>query len=176
MLTSLVLIVHIIVCVALILIILLQSGKGADIGAVFGGGSSQTLFGSTGATPFLSKVTIGAAVIFMCTSIILTFWGRGGGVALERSLMTEQPGTQAPVETGVPVPPGQTPPAGSGAEKQEGAPGAAVPVPESSAPAAPSTPAEGKAAPPTAQPAPAAPAAGQQPAPSEGGAKAPETK
>ncbi|MBI5569903.1 MAG: preprotein translocase subunit SecG [Desulfomonile tiedjei] len=173
MLTSLVLIVHIIVCIALILIILLQSGKGADIGAVFGGGSSQTLFGSTGATPFLSKVTIGAAVIFMCTSIVLTFWGRGGGASIERSLMTDQTGTQAPVETGVPVPPGQAPGAGSGEEKKEGAPGAAVPAPESSAP---SSAAEGKAAPSSAQPAPAAPPAAQQPAPAEGGAKPAEAK
>ena len=47
MFTTLVLVIHIIVCVALILTILLQSGKGADIGAVFGGGSSQTVFGST---------------------------------------------------------------------------------------------------------------------------------
>ena len=63
MFTTLVLIIHVIVCIALILIILLQSGKGADIGAVFGGGSSQTVFGSTGASTFLSKVTIGAAVV-----------------------------------------------------------------------------------------------------------------
>ena len=64
MFTTLVLIIHVIVCIALILIILLQTGKGADIGAVFGGGSSQTVFGSTGASTFLSKVTIGAAVVF----------------------------------------------------------------------------------------------------------------
>ena len=174
MLTSLVLIIHIIVCIALILIILLQSGKGADIGAVFGGGSSQTLFGSTGATPFLSKVTIAAAVIFMCTSIILTFWGRGGGMSVERSLMTEQPGTGAPAESGTAVPPAQTP--APGGEKKEGAPGAAVPTPEGSAPSAAPSGGESKAAPSTGQPAPAAPGTGQQPAPSEGGAKAPETK
>ena len=51
MFTTLVLVIHIIVCVALILTILLQSGKGADIGAVFGGGSSQTVFGSTRELP-----------------------------------------------------------------------------------------------------------------------------
>jgi preprotein translocase subunit SecG len=51
-LTILLIIVHVIVCVALIMIVLLQTGKGADIGAVFGGGSSSTLFGSTGASTF----------------------------------------------------------------------------------------------------------------------------
>ena len=67
MFSAIVLVVHIIVCVTLVLTILLQTGKGADIGAVFGGGGSHTLFGSTGATTFLSKLTIGAAVTFMVT-------------------------------------------------------------------------------------------------------------
>ena len=65
--------IHIIVCVALIMIVLLQTGKGADMGAAFGGGSSQTLFGSTGASTFLSKATTGAAVIFMLTSLALAY-------------------------------------------------------------------------------------------------------
>ncbi len=82
MFTTIILAIHILVCVALIMVILLQSGKGADIGAVFGGGSSNTVFGSTGATPFLSKVTIAAAVLFMVTSIILTYFS-GKGVAKE---------------------------------------------------------------------------------------------
>ena len=90
MLYGIILVVHVIVCIALILIILLQSGKGADIGAVFGGGSSQTVFGSTGAATFLSKFTIGAAVIFMCTSIILTIFSGRVATLNERSLMTEQ--------------------------------------------------------------------------------------
>lgn len=65
--------IHIIVCVALIMIVLLQTGKGADMGAAFGGGSSQTLFGSTGASTFLSKATTGAAVVFMLTSLALAY-------------------------------------------------------------------------------------------------------
>ncbi|TNF34489.1 MAG: preprotein translocase subunit SecG, partial [Gammaproteobacteria bacterium] len=64
-----VIVIHIIVCVALIMIVLLQTGKGADMGAAFGGGSSQTLFGSTGASTFLSKATTVAAVVFMLTSL-----------------------------------------------------------------------------------------------------------
>ena len=71
---TLVVILHIAVSVALILIILLQTGKGADIGAVFGGGSSQTLFGSSGPTSFLSKMTAAAAVIFMITSLFLAYF------------------------------------------------------------------------------------------------------
>jgi len=90
MLTTLVLIIHVIVCIALILIILLQTGKGADIGAAFGGGSSQTVFGSGGATTFLSKVTIGAAVVFMVTSIVLTYFSGKGVSSIERSIVTER--------------------------------------------------------------------------------------
>ena len=69
----LLIIVHVIVCIALIMIVLLQTGKGADMGAAFGGGGSQTLFGSTGASTFLSKATTMAAVIFMITSLLLAY-------------------------------------------------------------------------------------------------------
>jgi len=71
--TAILVIIHVLVCLALILIVLLQAGKGADIGAAFGGGSSQTLFGSSGATGFLGKATTIAAVIFMATSLALAF-------------------------------------------------------------------------------------------------------
>ncbi|MBW1650001.1 MAG: preprotein translocase subunit SecG [Deltaproteobacteria bacterium] len=65
-------IIHIIVCLALILIVLLQTGKGANMGSLFGGGSSASLFGSGGASTFLTKATTIAAIIFMVTSLILT--------------------------------------------------------------------------------------------------------
>jgi preprotein translocase subunit SecG len=71
----LVTVIHIIVCFALISIVLLQHGKGAGIGAAFGG-SSQTVFGSTGAAPFLAKLTAVAAILFMLTSLSLTFMGQ----------------------------------------------------------------------------------------------------
>ncbi|MBI5903932.1 MAG: preprotein translocase subunit SecG, partial [Deltaproteobacteria bacterium] len=71
---TLIVILHVIVSIAMILVILLQTGKGSDIGAVFGGGSSQTLFGSTGPTSFLSKATAGAAIIFMITSLFLAYF------------------------------------------------------------------------------------------------------
>jgi preprotein translocase subunit SecG len=63
---------HVVVSIALVLIVLLQKGKGADMGAAFGG-SSQTVFGSAGATSFLSKVTTAAAIIFMITCLSLAY-------------------------------------------------------------------------------------------------------
>ena len=63
-------ILHLIVCFLMIAAILLQAGKGAEIGAAFGG-SSQTVFGSRGPGTFLSKVTVGAAIVFMITSLSL---------------------------------------------------------------------------------------------------------
>jgi len=67
--------IHLITCFLMIAAILLQAGKGAEIGASFGG-SSQTVFGSRGPGTFLSKVTIGAAVIFMLTSLSLAVLSR----------------------------------------------------------------------------------------------------
>ena len=65
-------IIHIFVCIALILIVLLQTGKGAEMGAAFGG-ASQTIFGGAGPAPFLTKITTGAAIIFMITSLLLAY-------------------------------------------------------------------------------------------------------
>jgi len=70
--TSLVIAIHVLVCVALVIVILLQRGKGADIGAVFGG-SSQTLFGARGAGNALTRATAALAVIFFATSIYLAY-------------------------------------------------------------------------------------------------------
>ncbi len=78
--------IHALVCLSLVIIILLQQGKGADIGAVFGG-SSQTLFGSSGAGNFLTKLTSGLAVVFFATSIFLAYAStrRATGSLLEGS-------------------------------------------------------------------------------------------
>jgi preprotein translocase subunit SecG len=71
--------IHILVCLALIGIVLIQGGKGAQAGASFGGGGSNTVFGATGGATFLSKMTTGVAVIFMLTSLALAiFWGEIG--------------------------------------------------------------------------------------------------
>jgi preprotein translocase subunit SecG len=85
-----VIIIHVVVSIALILIVLLQTGKGADMGAAFGGGASQTLFGATGASTFLSKATTVAAIVFMLTSLILAYMAsnRTGG-----SMMSNEPAT-----------------------------------------------------------------------------------
>ena len=64
--------VHVIVCIILILVVLLQSGKGADLAGAFGGGATQTAFGSRGPASFLSKMTTAAAIVFMITSISLS--------------------------------------------------------------------------------------------------------
>ncbi len=94
---TLIVILHVIVSIAMILVILLQTGKGSDIGAVFGGGSSQTLFGSTGPTSFLSKMTAGAAILFMVTSLFLAYFS---GTGASRSIMKDTP----PVSTSPAVP------------------------------------------------------------------------
>jgi len=94
--TVMLVIIHVVVCVALIMIVLLQTGKGADIGAAFGGGASNTLFGTSGASTFLSKATTVAAIVFMLTSLLLSY------LASQRpssSVVTETP---AAVETKAP--------------------------------------------------------------------------
>jgi preprotein translocase subunit SecG len=68
-----VVILHIVACLFLIFVILIQSSKGAEMGAAFGG-SNQTLFGSRGAATFLSKVTTAAAIVFMLTSLSLAIF------------------------------------------------------------------------------------------------------
>lgn len=64
---------HILVCIALIAIVLLQSGKGAEMGASFGASGSQSVFGAGGGNTFMSKMTTGAAIIFMLTSLTLAY-------------------------------------------------------------------------------------------------------
>ena len=68
---------HFIVCFILIGVVLLQRGKGADLGASLGGGGANTIFGSRGAGNFLTKITTGAAITFMCTSMALAYFAAG---------------------------------------------------------------------------------------------------
>jgi len=67
---------HIILCIAMILIILLQPGKGGDVGAAFGGGGGGTMFGPRGPASLLSKATTGAAILFMVTSMSLAWFAQ----------------------------------------------------------------------------------------------------
>ena len=88
-------VLHVVVSVLMIMIILLQTGKGAEIGAAFGGGYSQTLFGSSGPMGFLNKLTTIVAIFFMVTSLLLAVWA---GRAPTGSLGTgsQQGGPSAP--------------------------------------------------------------------------------
>jgi len=100
---------HVVVCIALVMIVLLQKGKGASMGAAFGG-SSQTVFGSTGATSFLSKITVAAAVIFMFTSLGLALlMGRGASSSLMKGVNV--PAATQSAESSAPA--GSPAPAGS---------------------------------------------------------------
>jgi len=69
---TLIVVIHIIVSLGLILVVLLQTGKGAEMGAVFGG-SSSTIFGSSGAGNFLTRLTTGMAIVFMLTALTLGY-------------------------------------------------------------------------------------------------------
>jgi preprotein translocase subunit SecG len=66
-------VLHVVVCVFLIAVVLLQRGKGAEMGAVFGGGASSTVFGSRGGANFLTKMTTASAALFMITSLSLSY-------------------------------------------------------------------------------------------------------
>ncbi|MEW6675233.1 MAG: preprotein translocase subunit SecG [Nitrospirota bacterium] len=110
---TLLLIIHIFVCVFLIAIVLLQTGKGAELGAAFGG-SSQTLFGSRGAATFLNKMTTVAAIVFMITSLTLAVVTAKGGSVVKKTPVTQEqkkavPQTPGPIQGGGGVQPGQSP-------------------------------------------------------------------
>jgi len=104
--TTFLTVLHVLVCIFLIAVVLLQRGKGAEIGAVFGGGGSSTVFGSRGAGNFLSKITTAAAIVFMITSLSLAYlWTMASSERLfedaeeapaAESLFEEQPAPAAP--------------------------------------------------------------------------------
>ncbi|MCS5636043.1 MAG: preprotein translocase subunit SecG [Myxococcota bacterium] len=73
--TTLLLVLHFMVCFVLIAVVLLQRGKGSDLGAALGGGGANTVFGSRGAGNFLTKLTTGSAIVFMLTSLSLAYLG-----------------------------------------------------------------------------------------------------
>lgn len=103
--TTVITIIHVLVALSLVLVVLLQGGKGADMGAAFGG-ASQTIFGSSGAATFLGRLTAAAAIIFMITSLSLTVIGSSkvGSVMPESA----KPKAAKPVEA-KPVLPQETP-------------------------------------------------------------------
>jgi preprotein translocase subunit SecG len=88
---------HVIVCIFLVAVVLLQRGKGAQVGAVFGGGAGATMFGSRGAGNFLTKLTTGAAIVYMVTSLSLSYLGiTGAGERLfEEGAVQEAPAEES---------------------------------------------------------------------------------
>ncbi|MBW6513011.1 MAG: preprotein translocase subunit SecG [Desulfuromonadaceae bacterium] len=104
--TTLLIGLHVVVCFMLIVIVLLQAGKGAEIGASFGAGSSQTVFGASAGKSFMTRLTTMTAVIFMLTSLTLAyFYGKPGS----SSVMPESispPAQESSLPTApVPAPP-----------------------------------------------------------------------
>lgn len=136
---TVIIVLHIIVCIALVMTVLLQTGKGASLGAAFGG-STQTVFGATGGAGFFEKMTTAVAIVFMVTSLSLTYLSakRGGETIVQQPAAQEQ---KAP------------------AQAQQAAPEAAQSAASSAA--APETPAPATEAPTSSAPAPAAPAGGE---------------
>ncbi len=87
-------IIHVIVCLFLIIVVLLQSGKAADLAGAFGGMGSQTAFGPRGAATVLSKATTASAVIFMITSLSLSILYTRAGAGAGSSVLDEVPAAQ----------------------------------------------------------------------------------
>lgn len=106
-------ILHIIVSIALIAVVLLQSGKGAEMGASFGAGGSQSVFGAGGGSTFMSKLTTGAAIIFMLTSLTLAYLsGQSGSSSIMSSKAASKPAPQKQASP-MQLPQGQSAPAPS---------------------------------------------------------------
>ena len=123
--------VQILAALAMIGLILVQHGKGADMGAAFGSGSAGSLFGASGSANFLSRSTAVLAVVFFACTLVLSYFGHarpvGGGSLLERAAVG------APAPATAPAPSGSAPqiPAGSAPS----APATSAPSPAPSAPA-----------------------------------------
>ncbi len=91
---------HVIFCIALILIVLLQTGKGSDLASAFGGGGAQAVFGGRGPTSFLNKMTTIAAVLFMATSVTLAYMSGGHGSSVMGNMKEPTVATEQPAKTG----------------------------------------------------------------------------
>ncbi|SCK48111.1 preprotein translocase subunit SecG [Variovorax sp. HW608] len=127
--------VQMLAALAMIGLILVQHGKGADMGAAFGSGSAGSLFGASGSANFLSRSTAVLAVVFFACTLVLAYFGHarpaGGGSLLERAAVG------APTPAPAPAP--ATAPSGSAAEIPQGnapsAPATSAPAPAPAAPA-----------------------------------------
>ncbi len=116
--------IYIIVCIFLILVVLLQQGKGADIASAFGASSSQTAFGARGATSVLEKVTTWSFVAFSVLAVVISLLQARPKSSVIQQLGGQPPAKSAPAVPAVPAAP---------------APANSVPVAPAPAPAAPAT-------------------------------------
>jgi preprotein translocase subunit SecG len=109
-------IIHVLACFAIIGIVLLQSGKGADIGSAFGGAGSQAVFGSMGTPTLLGKITTGIAIVFTITSFTLAIMGGERSTSVIREAApppattpaAPTPAAPAPAAPATPAPPSST--------------------------------------------------------------------
>ncbi len=120
-------VLHVTVCILLIVVILLQQGKGAEIGAVFGGGASSTVFGSRGAGNFFTRLTAAAAVLFMFTSLSLSVIG---AQSVGESILDEEEAPSAPAAGSFEEIPLETPEASSAKTGEAGTPAPEAAEPE----------------------------------------------
>ncbi len=105
-LNSILLIAHVVISIAIIALVLLQRGKGADAGAAFGSGASGTVFGAKGSANFLSRTTAGLATLFFITSLSLAFLGSRSQEA-QRSLMDDMALPDDEISSALPVSDGE---------------------------------------------------------------------
>ena len=135
-----VLILHILVCIFLIIVVLLQSGKAADLAGAFGGMGSQTAFGPRGSATLLSKATTISAVVFMLTSMSLSILATkragysttvlSGAPTQGRPAQAPAPAPQAPSPGGTQTIPLQLPPQPSAPAQSAPAPAQPQPAPK----------------------------------------------
>ena len=123
-------IIHVLACIFLVLVVLLQTGKGADMGAVFGG-SSSTVFGSSGAGTFLTRLTTGTAIVFMLTSLSLTYFSarRNAATVFDTAPPAAAPAPEAPAPAEpAPQPEANAAPEGNPAPAADAAPAPVEPA------------------------------------------------
>jgi len=128
---ELILVVHVLAAVVLVALVLIQHGKGADMGAAFGSGASQTLFGSRGSANFLTRTTAALATIFFITSLSLVYLATHEGTPASSVVPSQKTETAPPAGkpegTQTPSPPAGKPQGAPQAPRQSGVPA----VPES---------------------------------------------
>jgi preprotein translocase subunit SecG len=120
---TLIIVGHVLIALAIIGLVLLQHGKGADMGSGFGGGASGSLFGATGSANFLSRATAVLATVFFLTSLGLAYLASDKPRADAGTVMDAvKPGAQAPAAGDIPKPSAGTPPAGGEGSKARDVP------------------------------------------------------